>query len=606
MTSLAEQYETHDYDVIVIGAGGAGLRAAIASAQAGVRTAVICKSLLGKAHTVMAEGGVAASLGNVDPFDDWKLHFADTWEGGKYINNWKMVELFAKEAPDRVLELERWGAVFDRTPQGKINQRPFGSHRARRLAHIGDRTGLEIIRALQDKGIHSGIDVFMEYTVTSLVKDAEGRVSGAFGYRREDGRFVLFTARAVIMATGGWGKIFKVTSNSWESTGDGLAMAFEAGAELRDMEMVQFHPTGMVWPPGVKGILVTEAVRGEGGRLLNSKGERFMLEYDPKKKELSTRDVVARSIYKEVQAGRGSPHGGAFLDITHRGPDYIKKKLPSMYEQFLKLADIDITRVPMEVGPTIHYVMGGLNVDAETAATSLPGLYAAGEVAAGLHGANRLGGNSLSDLLVFGKRAGEAAAAYSSTRGEIKDLDESSIEREKKVLLQPFANHEAGSKENPFLFMTEVQDVMGEHVGIARTEAGLRAGLERMLALKARLDGLAVPESRMFNPGWHSARDQRFMVEICEAIIRSGIERNEFRGSHWRTDAPELDPEWANYNLISTLGPGGIEVEKRRATPMPDYLRQAIEEKKEIKMVQVDTGDKADLKEPVKPTEERI
>src|SRR5438445_2809935 len=452
MANLEERYETHDYDVIVVGAGGAGLRAAIAAAQAGVKTAVICKSLLGKAHTVMAEGGVAASLGNVDAYDDWKLHFADTWEGGKYINNWRMVELFAKEAPERVLELERWGAIFDRTPQGRINQRPFGSHRARRLAHIGDRTGLEIIRTLQDKGIHSGIDVFMEYTLTRLLKDPQGRVSGAFGYRREDGRFVLFRAKAVVMATGGWGKVYKITSNSWESTGDGLAMALEAGAELLDMEMVQFHPTGMVWPPGVRGILVTEAVRGEGGRLLNSKGERFMLEYDPKKQELSTRDVVSRSIYKEVQAGRGSPHGGVYLDITHRGPEYIKRKLPSMYEQFLKLADIDITRQPMEVAPTIHYAMGGVRVDAETAASSVAGLYAAGEVAAGLHGANRLGGNSLSDLLVFGKRAGEHAGEFAKQREAVQSIDEDAVEAEKAILLRPFENYEQGKRENPYLF----------------------------------------------------------------------------------------------------------------------------------------------------------
>jgi succinate dehydrogenase / fumarate reductase flavoprotein subunit len=399
------------------------------------------------------------------------------------------------------------------------------------------------------------------------------------------------------MATGGWGKVYKVTSNSWESTGDGLAMAFEAGAELVDMEMVQFHPTGMVWPPGVKGILVTEAVRGEGGRLLNSKGERFMLEYDPKKKELSTRDVVARSIYKEVQAGRGSPHGGAFLDITHRGPEYIKKKLPSMYEQFLKLADIDITKEPMEVAPTIHYAMGGIKVEAETGASSVPGLFAAGEVAAGLHGANRLGGNSLSDLLVFGKRAGDAAAAFARERGDA-ELDERGIDAEKAILLQPFANHEAGKKENPFLFMSEIQDIMGEHAGIARTDEGLAAGLEKMLQLKKRLSDLAVPESRMFNPGWHSARDQRYMVEICEAIIRSGLERKEFRGSHWRTDCPELDPEQAKYNVVSTISGDEVKVERRQAPPLPDYLVAAIAEKKDVGMIQVDTGDAGAAKVP--------
>src|SRR5438309_1314144 len=459
MANLEERYETHDYDVIVVGAGGAGLRAAIAAAQAGVKTAVICKSLLGKAHTVMAEGGVAASLGNVDAYDDWKLHFADTWEGGKYINNWRMVELFAKEAPERVLELERWGAIFDRTPQGKINQRPFGSHRARRLAHIGDRTGLEIIRTLQDKGVHSGIDVYMEYTLTRLIKDEGGKVSGAFGYRREDGRFVLFKAGAVVMATGGWGKVYKVTSNSWESTGDGCAMAYEAGAELMDMEMVQFHPTGMVWPPGVRGILVTEAVRGEGGILRNAKGERFMERYDPKKLDLSSRDVVSRAIYKEVQAGRGSPHGGAFLDISHRGAEVIKKKLPSMHEQFLKLADIDITRSPMEVAPTIHYVMGGVRVEAGTGASTVPGLYAAGEVAAGLHGANRLGGNSLSDLLVFGKRAGEHAAAYAKALRTLPAVDGRQAAAERALLQRPF---DAPGGENPFTLHEDLQDVRSE------------------------------------------------------------------------------------------------------------------------------------------------
>src|ERR1700736_801401 len=453
MSELSQRYETHDFDVIVIGAGGAGLRASIAASQAGLKTAVICKSLLGKAHTVMAEGGVAASLGNVDAEDSWKTHFSDTSKGGKGLNNWRMAEIFAKEAGERVLELERWGAVFDRTADGYINQRPFGAHTYRRLCHIGDRTGLEIIRSLQDKGIHSGIEVFMEYTMTRLLKDSEGRVSGAFGYRREDGRFVLFRAKAVVMATGGWGKVFKVTSNSWESTGDGLAMAFEAGAELLDLELVQFHPAGMVWPPGARGILVTEAVRGEGGRLKNSEGKRFMEDYDPDRMELSSRDVVARSIYKEVEAGRGSEHGGAYLDITHRGADYIKKKLPSMHEQFLKLADVDITRDAMEVVPTIHYVMGGIKVEPETGAASIPGLFAAGEVAGGLHGANRLGGNSLSDILVFGRRAGEGAAAYARERGEVGEIDEAQVEAEKAILLQPFENWEKGKRENPFSFM---------------------------------------------------------------------------------------------------------------------------------------------------------
>ncbi|MBV9282841.1 MAG: FAD-binding protein, partial [Chloroflexi bacterium] len=407
---MIDRYETHEHDVLILGAGGAGLRAAIAAASAGASVGVVYKSLLGKAHTVMAEGGMAASLGNVDPADSWKVHFADTLRGGQMINNWKMAELFAKEAPDRVFELERWGALFDRTPDGKIMQRAFGAHTYRRLCHVGDRTGLELIRTLQDRAVHGGIDVYMECTVTRLLKDGD-RVCGAFGYWREDGRFVLFRAKTVVLASGGWGRMYKVTSNSWESTGDGVAMAYEAGAELRDTEMVQFHPTGMVWPPGVRGILVTEGVRGEGGILRNSEGERFMERYDPKKLDLSSRDVVARAINSEVLAGRGSPHGGAFLAINHLPASFIKQKLPSMYEQFHALADVDITKEAMEVAPTVHYAMGGVSVEAETGATTVPGLFAAGEVAAGLHGANRLGGNSLTDLLVFGRRAGEAAAA---------------------------------------------------------------------------------------------------------------------------------------------------------------------------------------------------
>ncbi len=579
MPGFEDKVETHDYDVIVIGAGGAGLRASIATAQAGLKTAVICKSLLGKAHTVMAEGGVAASLGNLDPQDGWETHFSDTMKGGKGINNWRMAELFAKEAGERVLELERWGAVFDRTPAGLINQRPFGAHTYRRLCHIGDRTGLEILRTLQDKGVHSGIDVFMEYTMTRLLKDRDGRVCGAFGYSREDGRFAAFKAKAVVMATGGWGKLFKVTSNSWESTGDGLAMALEAGAELRDIEMVQFHPTGMVWPPGVKGILVTEAVRGEGGRLLNSEGERFMERYDPDRVDLSSRDVVARSIYKEVQAGRGTPHGGAFLDITHRGPDYIKKKLPSMYEQFLKLADVDITKQPMEVAPTIHYAMGGIFVDADTGASSVPGLFAAGEVAGGLHGANRLGGNSLSDLLVFGKRAGDGAAAYARELGRIAEPDLGAVEAETKVLLQPFANFEAGRRENPYTLMADIQEGMGEHAGIARDEASLKEGLRKILQLGERVEGLAVQGSRMFNPGWHAARDQRYMLEIAEAIVRCAIERRESRGAQWRLDYPDLDEDWGRHNLVTRLVDGRVTVEKRLAPPMPSPLAGLIDDR---------------------------
>jgi succinate dehydrogenase / fumarate reductase flavoprotein subunit len=419
----------------------------------------------------------------------------------------------------------------------------------------------------------------MEYTMTRLLKDADGRVSGIFGYRREDGRFVVFHSKAVVLATGGWGKVFKFTSNSWESTGDGLAMAFEAGAELIDLEFVQFHPTGMIWPPGARGILVTEAVRGEGGRLKNSEGRRFMEAYDPDRMELSARDIVARSIYKEVEAGRGSTHGGAYLDITHRGADYIKHKLPSMHEQFLKLADVDITKEPMEIGPTIHYVMGGVKVDPETAAsTSVPGLFAAGESAGGLHGANRLGGNSLSDILVFGRRAGEGAAAYAKERGE-STLDASAIEDERKLLLKPFENYEAGKRENPFQFMAEIQEVNGEHNGLARTGEGLDEGLKRILALKPRLDDLAVPESVMFNPGWHACRDQRYMVEITEAMIRAGIERKESRGSHWRLDHLDLDAEWGKVNIVCTLKDGEVQLEKRPAEPIPPELAELIDDK---------------------------
>ena len=438
MSGSTESIERFEYDVLVLGAGGAGLRAAIGAAQEGVRVAVICKSLLGKAHTVMAEGGAAASMGNLDPFDGWETHFFDTMRSGHFINNYRTAEIFAKEAPDRIYELESWGALFDRTPEGKIMQRPFGAHTFRRLAHVGDRTGLELIRTLQYKGIHSGIDIYQEVTTTCLLMDGD-RVAGAMGYERESGRFLLWRAKAVVLATGGWGKVFKVTSNSWESTGDGAAMAYRIGAELQDMEMVQFHPTGMVWPPGVRGILVTEGVRGEGGVLVNSEGRRFMEDYDPKRMELSSRDVVARSIYREVQAGRGTPHGGAWLDITHRGPEYIRRKLPNMYDQFLHLADIDITKQKFEVAPTIHYTMGGVRADPETCATNVPGLFAAGEVACGLHGANRLGGNSLSDLLVFGRRAGEAARDYAMGAGGLPAVDEADVTAEMARVLQPFA-----------------------------------------------------------------------------------------------------------------------------------------------------------------------
>jgi len=572
---MNERYETYDYDILVLGAGGAGLRAAIAASSAGYNVGVVCKSLLGKAHTVMAEGGIAASLGNVDSADNWQTHFADTMRGGQMINNWRMAELFAKEAPERVLELERWGALFDRTPQGKINQRPFGAHTYRRLCHVGDRTGLELIRTLQDRGVHAGMDVFMEYTITRLLTD-NGRVSGAFGYRREDGRFVLFRAKAIVLSTGGAGKVFKVTSNSWEGTGDGVAMAYQAGAELIDMEMVQFHPTGMVWPPGVRGILVTEAVRGEGGMLFNSEGERFMERYDPKKKDLSSRDVVARSIYREVQAGRGSEHGGAYLDVRHRGADYIKRKLPSMYEQFLKLADVDITTQRMEVAPTIHYAMGGIRVEPETGATSVPGLYAAGECAAGLHGANRLGGNSLSDLLVFGRRAGEGAAAFVAQHGDQPCVDERQIQEEGALLLRPF---ESAGRENPYLIHEELQDTMDRCAGIARTKEGLAEGLAHVQDLRQRATQLHVSGSRMFNPGWHTARDDLFMLTIAEAILRCGLLRDESRGAHWRTDFPDKDLALAKLNYTVKQVDGAMKVSERPITPMPPELAALLEEK---------------------------
>lgn len=572
---MSEQYETHEHDVLVVGAGGAGLRAAVAAAEAGASVGVVCKSLLGKAHTVMAEGGMAASLANVDPADNWQVHFGDTMRGGKFINNWRMAEIFAKEAPERVLELERWGALFDRTPEGKIMQRPFGAHTWRRLCHVGDRTGLELIRTLQDKSTHSGITVYMECTVTRLLKDGD-RVSGAFGYWREDGRFVIFRAKSIILASGGWGRMYKVTSNSWESTGDGVAMAYEAGAELRDTEMVQFHPTGMVWPPGVRGILVTEGVRGEGGVLKNSEGERFMERYDPKRMELSARDIVARAINSEVQAGRGSEHGGAYLDISQRPADYIKQKLPSMYEQFHALADVDITKEPMEVAPTVHYAMGGVRVEAETGASSVPGLYAAGEVAAGLHGANRLGGNSLTDLLVFGRRAGEAAARSAAELPHMPAFDEEQIQEEKEVLLRPF---ESGGGENPYLLHQDLQEVMATCVGIVRDAQGLQTGLQKVLDLQERAKNIEVQGSRMFNPGWHMARDDLFMLTVAEAVVRAAILRTESRGAHFRIDYPDLDEQLEKVNFVATKSPTGMEVRPVPIPPMPPELASILEEK---------------------------
>ena len=573
MDLLSEPYQTLTTDVLVIGAGGAGLRAAIEAAAAGARVDIVCKSLLGKAHTVMAEGGIAAALGNVDADDNWQVHFQDTMRGGQLINNWRMAELHARESPDRVYELETYGAIFDRTPDGRIMQRAFGAHTYRRLCHVGDRTGLEMIRSLQDRVVQLGIEVHMEMTLTRLLKDGD-RVVGAFGYNRVDGSFVAFRAKAVILATGGWGRIFKVTSNSWEGTGDGVAMGFDAGAEVLDPEMVQFHPTGMVWPPGVRGILVTEAVRGEGGYLKNRDGKRFMLEYDPKKKELSSRDVVARSIYKEVEAGRGTEHGGVFLDVTHLGGEKIKKKLPSMHEQFLRLADVDITKEAMEVAPTIHYAMGGLRVEAETGATTLPGLYAAGEVAAGLHGANRLGGNSLSDLLVFGRRAGAAAGTYQRELG-LGRIDESQIAEEQEILLRPLGGD---GNENPYLLQQQLQQAMQDGAGLARDEKGLKACLNTLLELRQRSARIRVPGSRRYNPGWHTARDLRFMLTVSECIVRAAIERRESRGAHWRLDYLEKDEALGRVNFVAYNDGGNVKLKQRPVPEMPPELARLFQE----------------------------
>jgi succinate dehydrogenase / fumarate reductase flavoprotein subunit len=568
-------YETVDTDVLVLGAGGAGLRAAIAAAEAGTRVLIVCKSLLGKAHTVMAEGGVAAAMHNVAYQDSWEVHFADTMKGGKLINDWRMAEIHAKESPERVLELERWGAVFDRTWQGRIHQRPFGAHTYPRLAHIGDRTGLELIRTLQDRAVHTdGVEVHMEVTVFKLLK-SDGRIAGALAYRRSDGAVILYRCAALVLASGGAGKMYRVTSNSWESTGDGTALAYDAGAQLRDMEMVQFHPTGMVWPAGVRGILVTEGVRGEGGVLRNKEGERFMERYDRDRMELSSRDVVARAINSEVLAGRGSPHGGAFLDITHRKPDFIKSKLPSMYEQFLKLANVDITKQPMEVAPTIHYAMGGVRVDAETGESTVPALYAAGEVASGLHGANRLGGNSLSDLLVFGKRAGEAAGAAAKAEATEARIDAAEVDRAIADLMAPL---ERAAGENPFQLQAEIQDVMSAHAPIVRDGSGLEEGLQKILELaaRARKCGTGGSNTVVFNPGWHTAIDLRSMLVNAEALLRSALERKESRGAHARSDYPNTEDDLTSVNYVVEKAPDGMKVKAERQPPMPGYLAEAV------------------------------
>jgi succinate dehydrogenase / fumarate reductase, flavoprotein subunit len=573
---VTTKFETHEHDVLIIGAGGAGLRAAIEALAQGGSVGVVCKSLLGKAHTVMAEGGIAAAMANVDHADDWRTHFRDTMRGGKFLNHWRMAQLHAQEAPDRIRELEQWGALFDRTSDGQILQRAFGGHTYKRLCHVGDRTGLEMIRTLQDRGVSLGIDVYMECAVTRLLKDGD-RVAGAFGYWREQGRFAVFKAKSVVLATGGLGKMYKITSNSWEYTADGMALAYEAGAELKDMEFVQFHPTGMVWPPGVQGILVTEAVRGEGGILRNKNGERFMEKYDPKKMELSTRDVVARAIYTEVREGRGSEHGGAFLDISQKPAEYVKKKLPSMYHQFLELADVDITKGPMEVGPTCHYMMGGVRVDPETAETTVPGLYAAGEVAAGLHGANRLGGNSLSDLLVFGRRAGLAAAQAAKKVGQ-STIDEAQIDEAEREMLAPFQN---GNGESPYQIHRDLQDTMQKLVGIFRDEGDLQQALQELEKLNERANHMHVDGSRMFNPGWHLSYDLKSMLTIAQAVTRSALARRESRGAHSRIDYPSLDATWGKQNNIISSQHGAMELRQEPVVPMPEELQKLLAEEVE-------------------------
>ena len=600
-------YQEFEHDVIVIGAGGAGLRAAIEAAAEGVSVGLICKSLLGKAHTVMAEGGMAAAMSNVDERDGWNVHFADTMRGGQYLNSWRMAEHHAKEAPERARELESWGALFDRTPDGKILQRNFGGHAYPRLAHVGDRTGLEMIRTLQDHGIHQGIDVHMEVTVTSLLKDGE-RCVGAFGYDREQGRFRVYKAKAVILATGGLGRSFLVTSNSWEGTGDGHSLGYHAGAELVDMEFIQFHPTGMVWPPSVRGILVTEGVRGEGGVLKNSEGKRFMFDDVPplydgqtaetpeegwryvtgdrdarRPPELLTRDHVARKIVKEVQEGRGSPHGGAFLDIAwikeniKDSEGHIKKKLPSMYHQFKELAGIDITKEPMEVGPTTHYAMGGIAVDPDTQmTTTVPGLFAAGEVAGGLHGANRLGGNSLSDLVVFGKRAGEHAAKFAKEHGSYS-VAEADVEAAATEALAPIEREK--TERGPFQLQYELQSLMQDKVGIARVDEGLTEAVDKIREIGTQLTDVGAGGNRWFNPGWHTALDMKHLLTVSEAIALAARERKESRGAHSRLDHLDKDPAWGTFNHIVRQAPdGSMEIERRDIPDMRQDLKDIIEE----------------------------
>ena len=598
-------YEIFEHDVLIIGAGGAGLRAAIEASAAGVSVGLVCKSLLGKAHTVMAEGGIAAALANVDERDNWKVHFADTMRGGQYVNNWRMAELHAKEAPGRVRELEAWGAVFDRTKDGRILQRNFGGHKYPRLAHVGDRTGLEMIRTLQDHGVHQGIDVHMEQTILSLLKDGE-RVVGAFGYERERGRFKIFRAKAVVLATGGIGRAYKITSNSWEYTGDGHSLAYEAGAELLDMEFIQFHPTGMVWPPSVMGILVTEGVRGDGGTLTNKEGRRFMFDDIPENylaqtadneeegwrycqgdknarrpPELLTRDHVSRCIVREIKEGRGSPHGGVFLDISWikkklpNAEEYIKRKLPSMYHQFKQLADIDITKEPMEVGPTTHYIMGGVRVDPDTQMSRVAGLFAAGECAAGINGANRLGGNSLSDLLVFGKRAGEFAAKFAK-ENSLGDVDNAKVDIAAREALAPF---EQNGRENPYEVQQCLQEIMQDSVGIVRHESEMKSALEHLGKFWQDVKRVGITGNREFNPGWHTALDLKNLLTVSEAITRAALERKESRGAQFREDYPNKDDAFGKVNtIISKTADGSMQVRLEPLPEMPDYLKQVIEE----------------------------
>jgi succinate dehydrogenase / fumarate reductase flavoprotein subunit len=596
--------ETHQYDVVVIGAGGSGLRAAIAAHEAGARTAIVCKSLLGKAHTVMAEGGIAAAMGNRWPEDNWEVHFRDTMRGGKMLNNWRMAQLHAQEAPERVQELEDWGALFDRTDDGLISQRDFGGHRYARLAHVGDRTGLEMIRTLQQRAVALGIDCFMECTVTDLFKGPDGAITGAFAYWRETGSFIVFEAPSVVLATGGIGKSFKVTSNSWEYTGDGHALALRAGASLINMEFVQFHPTGMVWPPSVKGLLVTESVRGDGGVLKNSEGERFMFDYipeffkaetadnveeadrwyDDKKNnrrppELLPRDEVARAINSEIKAGRGSPHGGIYLDIaSRRSPEFILKRLPSMYHQFKELADVDITKEPMEIGPTCHYVMGGVEVDPDTELSSVEGLYAVGECSGGMHGSNRLGGNSLSDLIVFGKRAGEAAAARASGLTSRTSVPDAEVTAAEEAALAPF---DPKGEENAYTIQQDLQQAMNDLVGIIRTSDELEQSLKEIEQLKERAAKLKVDGGRAYNPGWHLSIDIHNMLLVSECIAKAALARQESRGGHTRNDFPGPDPEWGAKNLVLTLSPDGdgVDLAEKPLPVMPEELKAFFEDR---------------------------